>query len=329
MRHPLLLSCALAACVLAGCALTGCTTDTKPDPAVQVPQPSASTVEIVEGDLPAVAHWLSAEHTAGFLALERLQTIAQQIVKGPGKTAKRTPAEHAKFAEKVAALIAQIGFDPSTDQGWQTAGIDPEFGAGFAFDVRVSGPLLFARITDRDALIATLSRVGLHIEIGIEADGVTALRVDHEPMLMGQRDGVTFILAGLFAESQREAFAALLATDRALAERTAFKRAFADGQRDLWLSGYVDSARAVPVGTMNESIRFFTERFVGAGLAVSAQATMLRVLADPAAIDAVGKIVRPAGPIPDFARRISGDDGAIRFDLNRNTGPSHPNPRCP
>lgn len=302
-------------------ALSGCppSAEVKPPPAPAIVQPitppAPPAPAIVHGDLPAAAQHLSAEYTIGFVAIERLDSLARLMLDPKKPTARtRKRGRPRTFIEKLRSFK---DFDPTIAESWRSIGFDPTVGAGFAFDVRVSGPLLFAQITDRAAAIAALARLGLHIEVGIEADGITSLRVDHEPMLLGQRDGLTFVLAGLDAEAQRDAFAHVLKPDAPIAGLDRFIRAFGDGQRAPWLSAYVDTPATVPMGAEVEGLfKFYTDRFAQIAITVSADQTSLRVMADASARSALGDVFRVDAAVPDFARHIAGDDGVLRADLN-------------
>lgn len=286
------------------------------------PDPKAAAPGGVVSELPALAMALSAKHTTGFLAIQRPSRLFAWLDAFVDRLTTDLPeAERAQIPPAMrdpAERKALLGFDPSQDSAWAAAGFDPQGGAGMVFDARLTDPILVFKVRDQAAILKTLKRWGAQIQLGKTSGGITELRINDRPGLMGVRAGYTFIVA---QQNQRAAFAAMLKPDAPLAQDAAFKRAFSDGIIGFWLTGYANAAgianhlkaRTPKVASV---VDFYRERFQAVALAVGDSGATSRLVASPKGVSALRQIFVPKSAPPTFSKYTRANSLTMRFDLN-------------
>lgn len=285
------------------------------------PQISAKVAPATGGDIPAATAGLSAAHTVAFFSIERPHEFIGQVDKMIAGMPAATRAEMPELLRDPAGRAKTLGFDPTTDAGWRSAGIDPTGGMGMAFDDRLETPLLFAKVIDRKAALAALTRLGAKPTLGAVTDGVAALTIDGETGLIGDRNGYTLMLPPDDAEKQRAAFAQVLKPDAALADDSTLKRAFSDGVSGLWISGYASAARAAAFIGKKEPgahkiAQFYADRFEALSMSMGQSGGAFRLLASAKGVTALRQLFSPAGAVPAFAQHSTADFVTLRFDVN-------------
>ena len=275
----------------------------------------------VPGDLPALTVALSAEHTVGFFAAERPQELLVQIDKTIAALPDDVKADMPPPVRDPAIRAQTLGFDPTTAAGWLSAGLDPAGGAGLVMDARVEMPIIVIKIADRDAMLATLNRLGAKASLGAEADGITPVTIQGKTGYMGTRAGYTLLLPPDNAEKHRAAFAQVLKVDAPLQGDSTLKRTFSDGVRQLWISAWINGAalgrfiktKDPQAGGMAD---FYSERFEAFGFVMGQAGGTLRLLAGAKGVAALRQLFVPAGAVPDFASKLTKDRVVLRVDLN-------------
>ena len=139
--------------------------------------------------------------------------------------------------------------------------------------------------------------------------------------LMGTRGGYTLLLPPEKGEPSRAIFAQILKSDAPLAKSSVLKRTFSDGVQTLWMSGWVNGAAlakfiARKQPQVAEMAPFYAERFEALGFVMGQSGGTLRLLAGAKGVTALRQLFGPAGPVPDFAAKLTRDRALVRMDLN-------------
>lgn len=289
------------------------------EPSLPTPDPPTP---VASEHQPALARLLSAEHTMGFVGIERLDTIVRSFDENLGAFSAEARAQMPAVLTDPVERKARLGFDPTTVKGWFDAGIDPRMGIGCAFDARFDGPILYARITWPMKLLDTLRRLGLTIEVyESDNDRLLPITVNGEPWLIVRLKDYVVAFQTVYSTPSVAQVDALLANpSTVLADDARFKTAMIGAPDTPWLSGYFDTAKVIaPLAGLGDAPRFYADRYAALALAVDAETVMLRLLADEAARGAVKQIFKTTGPVPGFARFLSRDRMTIRSGLQFDT----------
>ncbi len=114
------------------------------------------------GSAPGLAQVASAQHTAAFFAVEDLAGLLRDA-EGLAKALPKEALGPAAMALDPAKRNEMLGFDPLTDEGWASVGIDAKAGFGVVLDDRAKAgkkplPLLLLKFSDRAKLIAAVEK---------------------------------------------------------------------------------------------------------------------------------------------------------------------------
>jgi len=187
------------------------------------------------GKAPAVGTALDAKNTVGVLAYENLDQMAAKAVTIMDGLPPSLKAQAPMLSAD--GIKGYLGFDPASAAAWSAAGIDPTAGLAVTVDARVRTgpngvpvPMLVAKITDRDKLIAFGGKLG--VPIGFEADqgGVTPATIAGKKFWMGERHGFSFLIdqRGGDGAALKAQFAAFLTADGpTLSKAAVYRDAFA------------------------------------------------------------------------------------------------------
>lgn len=281
--------------------------------------------------VPAAAAVLSAEHTAGFAGIEKVDVVARELMGHAELVAPSVLPPGQTLDQLVAGAIGQIGFDPRVTEGWAKVGLDPTAGIAVALDTRLwpaegePAPLVLAKVTDRTKLIETLRARGLQLTVGLpDTKGVAVVSGGDLTLLVGEKAGWTAALvldgsAGV--DALRSGFAAWLAAKGDLAEAGSPALAM-PGDARVYLASFSKALAGKAAATGDEKLRamfaFYAERFPAFSMAVTADLVTgsMRVVADEAAVKALRQILVPDVPSPALSRFIDPDHYAIATSLD-------------
>ena len=253
------------------------------------------------GELPAVAHVLSAKQTAGFVAVEApiawLESL-DRTVDGLAEP-QRTELRQALNSEKLQQIL---GFDPRNSPAWTAAGADPVRGMAVSLDARsvvgrTPAPTLWVAggpLRTDAAKHATWKQFGdwsAAQEVGADLPAMATWSVDDGPRL---------------------------------AVDPAFRAAMADMPKTPRLTAYVHAdglaTALAPLATQpaaHDVLTHLTQRIRAASLVVGPDATGGRVVMTGEALDSLAQIFaapQPTEPLSAFLPQHG--FAAIRVSVN-------------
>ena len=314
-----------------GTSTTGVKAPGKQKSAVKAASPAQNAPAQPDYPLPEIASLLSAEHTFVLAGAEDLGELSREVIAlieaVPAPVRSKMLADDAPawlpalFESK--ARNELLGFDPTQPQGWREIGIDSKSGIAFAVDTRFAEeghprPILLAKVTDRNKLIATIGRLGLKVELA--PDGRSA-SVDGHEVLLGDLLGWTTVLwLDGDAAQLKPRFEAILGKAASPLDRdTKRAPALAMAPAGPRVFGYFAGHGIAPLAKNEDTkrwVEFYDQRFPGLGMAVSPSGGGLRLLGDGPGVDALKKVLVPAAKAPAFARFVPQELLAGRLSFN-------------
>jgi type IV pilus assembly protein PilA len=289
------------------------------------------------GGLPAAAAAFDGGQTMLLIGAQGLEAITGAAL----DTAARLPPALREGAPDWlldrTKLAAQLGFDPTTADGWRQAGLDPAVGWAFALDARFFAPdpnapvpLIAARILDREKLVGVLGKVGVQVELAAKAGPSELATVRGQRVLVGQRGELTVaaIIPRAFDDARlaeaRRTFDAFLGAGRGtLPDEPAFRDALADVAVPAGLYAWGSGAPALTLPGLKDAAvagiaREYVDRFRSVALAIGTDfGGGLRLLASPEGAGALRQIAAPRHPSPRFSRFVPREGwAALRFTVN-------------
>lgn len=275
------------------------------------------------GDRPATAEALSAEQTAGLAGGAQLDALARRWL--PLAQMLDPSLDQGK-------VVAAMGFDPTTAEGWRGIGIDPTHGVGLALDARVRTggqptPIAILRVTDEEKLLAWIgARAGEPARI--EGDGpVRTLTIGDETALFARRGEWTAVLLAERAVEQaaaRAGFEQFVAdSGAALSTAPQYRDAFADADEPLiysWGGAVATGSMLAGFGAPEEltsTIDFYASMFPASAMWIGHGGGGARLLATEKGIALVRKLFVPQRRAPEAARFVGAKGwGAVRISAN-------------
>ena len=233
------------------------------------------------------------------------------------------------------AAAGFLGFDPGTDEGWASIGLDPHAGLAGAGDARLmaaygtgkfGGPVVLVRVTDRDKLMAFLAKMsGKKPVLTDGPDGITAVDAGGPKALMGKKGDITAFFPVLGDEAAaRKAFAAFLAGGGSLAKSGPWQDAFDGAQGTIQTYAYLGSlgglalVKSLGLGADVETVaEHYSKLFPAFAAYGTAQGGGGMLLGTPDAVHALEQIARPKKAPPAFSKFLPPTGAmAVRFSVN-------------
>lgn len=275
------------------------------------------------GDRPAVAEALSAEQTAGLGGGAQLDALARrwmpivQLIEPSLDTGK---------------VVATLGFDPTTAEGWTGIGIDPAEGVGLAFDARVRTegepiPMAVMRVVDLEKLKTWIGARSQEA-VTVEGDGpVRTLVVGDQKALFGERDGWTAVLLADRPSQQQAARAGFEQyigdSGDTLASAPRYADAFAGAESPLiyaWGGATATGSMLAGFGVpeqVTSTVDFYAALFPASAMWIGEQGGGARLLATEKGVALVRKLFVPQRRPPEAARFVGASGwAAVRVSLN-------------
>jgi hypothetical protein len=284
------------------------------------------------GSAPSLAAALDATHTVGVFGAEDLDKLAKEaeglLAQLPEEMRKEAPPELLDPAKR----NEKLGFDPTSADGWKSIGVDPAAGFAVAADLRFTSgneplPLLLARITDRDKLVATItSGGGPPITFSDKVGPSEVAQHGQERMLVGKRGDITVFLPLPKAADEkalRTQFDAFLGEGGpTLAADETFRAALKDGAPRPRVWTFAASAAAVQLPGLKDAgpadiVSFYTQRFRAVAFSVGPEGGGFRLLTDGEGAKALRQIAVPRRSAPQMSRYFPKNGWAVsRFTVN-------------
>ncbi len=283
------------------------------------------------GGAPSLAAALDAPHTVAVVGAEDLDQLAKEadslLRELPEALRKDAPPELLDPAKR----NEKLGFDPTTAQGWQSIGVDPAAGVAVAVDARFMRgkepiPLILARITDREKLVAALNAKGASFAFADQKGPSEIATSSDERMLWGKRGDMTVVMPlakGADEAALRAQFDAFLGgSGPALAGDEAFRAALKDGAPRPRVWTFASSAGVAQLpGLKDEApadiVSFYTQRFRALAFSFGPKAGSFRLLTDGEGAKALRQIAVPRRSAPKMSRYFPKEGWAVsRLSIN-------------
>ncbi len=222
---------------------------------------------------------------------------------------------------------AKLGFDPLTEEGWRSVGLDIKAGlslVGNPFSLEAGVPLMLFKVLDKEKALKLLrTKTGEEAKLSDERKQSALLSLGEEQLLLGQMGPYTLLFPLLNPDQlpkQRKEFEAFLSqSGPRLSEAPLFRKAL-EGRAGTFF-GFLDIDALVKLLLKREAInsefeadfKFYSQRFPGLGL----QRSGLRILASQEGLSALRKMFVPPKKAPSFSKHIPARGwAALRFSVN-------------